>query len=71
MSGNTGYDDDALVTGRVAAEIAGVHHNTLYRWIRRGILPARRTPGGKLRVKVGDLHPDKLYRRVEPPAPAA
>ncbi|WP_344029251.1 helix-turn-helix domain-containing protein [Pseudonocardia kongjuensis] len=66
MPGNTGYSDDAVVTGRVAAEIAGVHHNTLYRWIRRGVVPATRTPGGELRIRVGDVRPEKLNQPVEP-----
>ncbi|ALE77711.1 hypothetical protein WY02_03775 [Pseudonocardia sp. AL041005-10] len=66
MPTNQGYSDDDLVSGVVAAQIAGVHHNTLYRWIRAGVVPAVRTPAGQFRVRVSDLSPDKLNRPVEP-----
>lgn len=52
---NEAYRDDDLVSGRVAAKIAGVHPNTLYRWVHSGAIPQYRTPGGKLQVKVADV----------------
>jgi hypothetical protein len=71
MGSHHGYPDDALVTGRVAAGIVGVHPNTLYRWIRRGVVPSRRSPGGALLLRVGDLAPDKLNRPATPAEPRA
>lgn len=38
----------------LAAEI-GVHEATLRGWIRRGILPAWRTPGGRLLIARRDV----------------
>ncbi|MCB9441128.1 MAG: helix-turn-helix domain-containing protein [Mycolicibacterium sp.] len=40
---------------RVAAERAGVSVRTLRRWIATGKLPARRTGGGYLRIRIDDI----------------
>lgn len=53
---------------RDAAEALGVHYQTAYGWIRRGTLPARKTPHG-YEVSEGDVR-DLLARRAagsEPP----
>lgn len=42
-----------------AAEIADVHRDTVYRWIKKGTrfgkLPARQLPGGQWRIRLEDL----------------
>ena len=58
--------DDDLVSGQVAARIAGVHPNTLYRWVRDNLVPHYRTPGGRLQIKAGDVRPEKIIQLVEP-----
>lgn len=55
MASSKSYDDDAYVSVGVAAEIAGVHPNTLRRWQNSGSIPLYRTPGNLRRFRVGDL----------------
>lgn len=55
MPSNPAYDDEDLVTVTVAAEIVGVHRNTIRRWVDAGELPERRTPGNHRLFRVGDL----------------
>jgi MerR family transcriptional regulator, light-induced transcriptional regulator len=53
---------------RDAAETLGVHYQTAYGWVRRGTLPARKTPRG-YEVSESDVR-DLMARRaagVEPP----
>lgn len=38
-----------------AAESAGVHRYTVYRWIYAGILPHTRTKTGRIRIEPDDL----------------
>ncbi|ODU27489.1 MAG: hypothetical protein ABT15_06650 [Pseudonocardia sp. SCN 73-27] len=55
MPSNPAYSDEDLVTVAVAAELLGVHRNTLRRWVDAGELPERRTPGNHRLFRVGDL----------------
>ena len=53
---------------RDAAETLGVHYQTVYGWVRQGMLPARKTPRG-YEVSEGDVR-DLVARRAagaEPP----
>jgi len=43
------------------AKIVGVHHQTVNSWVRKGWLPAARTPGGHRRINREEL--DKFLRR--------
>ena len=47
--------NDKDLSVREAAEIAGVHINTIYRWIYRGLLTAHRTRSRTYRIKPDDL----------------
>lgn len=38
-----------------AAELAGVHEDTIKRWARRGLIPAIKTPGGWWRFRRDDV----------------
>jgi excisionase family DNA binding protein len=48
-------EDDLLTTGEAAREV-GVSRATVARWVRLGLLPARRLPSGHARVRRGDVH---------------
>ena len=50
--------DRFLTTGE-AAQICSVTRDTIFKWIRSGYLPARRTAGGHHRIDRNDL--DKLF----------
>ena len=58
---------DLLLTPYEAAEIAGVHHSAVRRWISRGQLRARRTPGGQVRIDRRDL--EAVLRPIVPSSP--
>jgi len=47
---------------RDAAEMLGVHYQTVYGWVRQGTLPARKTPRG-YEVSEGDVR-DLAARRA-------
>ncbi|MBO0690861.1 MAG: helix-turn-helix domain-containing protein [Candidatus Dormibacteraeota bacterium] len=47
--------DELLTTGEAAREV-GVSRATVARWVRLGLLPARRLPSGHARVRRADLH---------------
>lgn len=53
--------DKRLISVPEAAGRVGVHTNTILRWVKEGILPALRLPGGRLRISVHDL--DQLLTR--------
>lgn len=38
-----------------AARILGFSENTVAKWIKSGLLPAKREPGGRARIRVTDL----------------
>lgn len=38
-----------------AARILGFSENTVAKWVRSGILPAKREPGGRARIRLADL----------------
>lgn len=46
---------DYDLTPKAAAELAGVHHETLKRWAAEGRVGAWRTPGGWWRFRRADL----------------
>lgn len=46
--------DEPLTTGEIAS-LCHVSHVTVFRWIKRGILPAYTTPGGHYRVPGRDF----------------
>lgn len=49
-------DDDGLIGGELAAQLAGVSTNTVRRWVARGILtPARVTVAGNRRYRREDV----------------
>ena len=48
-----------------AAKLLGVSRATLWRWIKKGTLPARKTDGGHYRI-----HCDEITKRLAPPAVA-
>jgi excisionase family DNA binding protein len=50
-----GVSHRALLTARDVAEQLGVHTETVLRWVRRGMLPGFRLPGGALRFRENDL----------------
>ena len=45
----------SYVSVEIAAQLMGVSHWTVRRWITAGALPARKLPSGGLRVAVADL----------------
>ena len=45
----------SYVSVEIAAQLMGVSHWTVRRWITAGALPARKMPSGALRVAVADL----------------
>lgn len=61
-----------LTTGQVA-DLLSVKSDTVLKWIRSGLLPARRTAGGHHRVNQDDLeHLNQvLNKSPEPPKPKA
>lgn len=44
-----------LITVQRAAEILGVHADTVRDWTNKGIIPAVRTPGGHRRIEISSL----------------
>lgn len=60
---------DDLLTPKQARRIASVCLKSVYRWIRRGLLPAYRRAGTRYLVSEADVR--ALLRPVETPAPAA
>lgn len=63
MSANTDF-----LTIAAAAERRGVHHSTIRRWVREGLLPAMRLSDGSLRVSATDLDAVRPPERVNPRA---
>lgn len=55
-------DLEETITVRQAAEELGVHVTTIYKWVERGVLKAKRTKTGRLR-----LRPDDVIAVVQPP----
>jgi excisionase family DNA binding protein len=51
---------EKLITPRQAAEILNVDPATVRRYVRLGLLPARRLPSGYIRLRREDV--DKLLR---------
>lgn len=62
----------AVLSTFEVAKIVGVHHQTVNSWVRKGWLPAARTPGGHRRISREEL--DRFLRRhqqrVTPQPPA-
>ena len=58
-------DGRTLLTPAEAAELLGRSPETIRRWVRRGVVPGFRDPGGRLHVRWGDVAP----RRVPAPEP--
>jgi excisionase family DNA binding protein len=54
--------DDWISTGEVA-RLLGVHRTTVVDYINRGLLPARRLPTGRFRIRREDAL--KLLRAVD------
>jgi excisionase family DNA binding protein len=52
------------VTTGEAAEILGVSRSTIVRYVEAGILPARKLPGGHLRIRREDV--ERLSGEQEP-----
>jgi len=50
-----GHEDLKTVSQPEAARILGFSENTVAKWVRAGILPAVREPGGRARIKMTDL----------------
>lgn len=48
-------EEDELLATSAAAEILGVHAQTLRRYEREGLISARRLPSGQRRYRMGDL----------------
>lgn len=46
---------DNLLRSGAACKALGIHHITLYRWIKKGVLPAIRLPSGEFRIKQSDI----------------
>lgn len=46
---------DQMLRAREACEALGIHRVTMYRWIKAGILPAIRLPGGEFRIRKEDI----------------
>lgn len=44
-----------LLTARDVAELVGVHVETVLRWVRQGLIPAVRLPGGAIRFRHDEL----------------
>ena len=44
-----------LLTTRHVAELIGVNTETVLRWVRRGVIPAIRLPGGRIRFRQADV----------------
>jgi excisionase family DNA binding protein len=59
-----------LLTLQQAADRLKVHYMTVYRWVRKGELPAFKT-GGRLRVRATDVERFLLEREVDVALPAA
>jgi len=63
---------DRLLTTGQAARACSVTADTVLKWIRSGVLPSRRTPGGHHRIDERDLHKvaGPLAARGNRPEPA-
>lgn len=44
-----------LFSANQVASMFGIHVMTVYRWIHSGRLPAKRLPGGRLRIETKEL----------------
>lgn len=53
---------------RVAADLLGRHERTVRRWVTSGALPATRTPGGTISIRVADLNAFGTPGAAEPDA---
>lgn len=58
-----------ILTTKDAAQIAGRDRRTIITWIRRGMLPALKLPGGRgqYRIQRDDL--EKLVEHLDTPVP--
>jgi len=68
MVSNKEMEKRFLTTGE-AAKICSVTRDTIFKWIRSGYLPARRTAGGHHRIDRRDL--EKLISTENPSQPAS
>ena len=57
---------ETLLTIAAAAERRDVHHTTIRRWVREGLLPAVRLSDGSLRIDGTDLDAVRQPERVKP-----
>lgn len=55
MKRSDSYPDDALIAVAQAADILGVHPDTIRRWADDGHMPVLRTPTGMRRFRAGDI----------------
>lgn len=60
--------EDKLTT-RQASLVAKVHQRTIVAWIRRGLLPAERLPGGRGRYLIDPHDLEQLVSYLATPVP--
>lgn len=48
-------DEDPILTTREASRLLGIAVSTAQQWIKNGVLPAWKTPGGHRRVRLSDI----------------
>ena len=64
MSAATEQKYETPLTVRQAAERAGVHTNTIYKWIYKGFLVAYKTRTGKIKIKPADLESALYHEQI-------
>jgi excisionase family DNA binding protein len=58
---------EPLLTARDVAELVDVHVETVLRWVRQGLIPAVRLPGGAIRFRPEELEAWLAEHATAPP----
>lgn len=60
---------EGLLTTAAAAVVAGKHQRTIVAWIRRGLLPALRRPGGRGQYFIEPADLQRVMEHLATPIP--